>query len=150
MLNKNIITKLSLSVVIAIATVGCATKDPSGLLEQKNQEIAKLQEQIKTKDSQISTLQSNEKNDNNAVSNSLVPANAKAGECYAKVLAPAIYKKETKKRLVHEAQNKIIVTPATYKVIDKTFTICNARFIIAFTLSGSSFINFQGSLNCNN
>jgi len=46
---------------------------------------------------------------------SLVPPNAKAGECYAKVVIPAKYKTVEEKVLVQEASNKISVIPAKYE-----------------------------------
>jgi hypothetical protein len=46
---------------------------------------------------------------------SLTPPNAKAGECYAKVVVPAKYKTVEERVLVQEASNKITVIPAKYE-----------------------------------
>jgi len=46
---------------------------------------------------------------------SLVPPNAKAGECYAKVVIPAKYKAVEEKVLIQEASEKISIIPAKYE-----------------------------------
>jgi hypothetical protein len=46
---------------------------------------------------------------------SLVPPNAKAGECYAKVVIPAKYKTLEEKVLIQEASEKISIIPAKYQ-----------------------------------
>jgi len=50
---------------------------------------------------------------------SLVPPNAKAGECYAKVVIPAKYKTIEEKVLIQEASEKISIIPAKYQWIDE-------------------------------
>lgn len=45
--------------------------------------------------------------------------NAKAGQCFAKVLIPATYETITEKVISKEASNKIIVTPAKYKFVEE-------------------------------
>ena len=50
---------------------------------------------------------------------SLVPPNAKAGECYAKVVIPAKYKTVEDRVLVQEASTKISIVPAKYEWIDE-------------------------------
>ena len=50
---------------------------------------------------------------------SLIPPNAKAGECYAKVVIPAKYKTVEERVLVQEASNKISIIPAKYEWIDE-------------------------------
>jgi NADH:ubiquinone oxidoreductase subunit len=50
---------------------------------------------------------------------SLIPPNAKAGECYAKVVIPAKYKSIEERVLVQEASNKISIIPAKYEWIDE-------------------------------
>jgi hypothetical protein len=46
---------------------------------------------------------------------SLIPPNAKAGECYAKVVLPAKYETVEEKVLVKEASEKITIIPAKYE-----------------------------------
>jgi hypothetical protein len=50
---------------------------------------------------------------------SLTPPNAKAGECYAKVVVPAKYKTIEERVLVQEASNKISIIPAKYEWINE-------------------------------
>ena len=50
---------------------------------------------------------------------SLTPPNAKAGECYAKVVIPAKYKTIEERVLVQEASNKISIVPAKYEWINE-------------------------------
>ena len=45
----------------------------------------------------------------------LLPSNARAGECYAKVMVPAVYKTIEEKVVVAEASEKIEVIPAKYE-----------------------------------
>ncbi len=146
----------ALLAALIIGTTGCSTKDMSGdLLSQKENEIQRLTQELElTKKSQqaseaklqriasdnkpaVTAVQpaaaavvsstSVEKRDVNAVSNSLVPPNAKAGECYAKVLVPPKYATEKVKQLVQEAKTQIKIIPATYKVVEKKVTIREPR-----------------------
>lgn len=50
-----------------------------------------------------------------AVDNTTTLPNAKAGECYAKVVIPATYKNETAELVVKQAAEKIEVIPAKYE-----------------------------------
>ena len=131
MLNYKLITSLSFGVALALATTGCATKD-TNLLNEKDQTIMQLQKKLNDKNDEIAQLNANKvaqdkttamQKDENAISNSLVPQNAKPGECYAKVLVPEKFEEKTKTRLVQDEKNEIVVTPATYKVIDKKVSL---------------------------
>ena len=136
------ISTLGVAIAITLSMSGCANKDNSKmLLEQKDKTIAKLQEKLKVTKSEVSkkdmqikqlqlqkeTLEKNtkaaEKRDKNSVANSLVPPNAKVGECYAKVLVPPVYEEQTKRRLVKAGTEEIVVVPATYKVVEKKVKI---------------------------
>ena len=57
---------------------------------------------------------------------SLTPPNAKAGECYAKVVVPAKYKTVEERVLVQEASNKISIIPAKYEWINQKVEITPA------------------------
>ena len=130
---------------------GCSTKNQSNdLLSEKEREIERLTHELQsTKKSQadveerLKTLEAEreqliakekkkgdagepvrtEKEDIYAVSNSLVPPNAKPGECYAKVLVPAKYRIEELEVLVKEPKTVIKVIPAKYKVVEKKVSI---------------------------
>jgi hypothetical protein len=53
----------------------------------------------------------------------LVPANAKPGECYARVLVPAEYQKSTEKVLKSGAGEKLEVVPAVYKAVTNEIVV---------------------------
>lgn len=57
---------------------------------------------------------------------SLIPPNAKAGECYAKVVIPAKYKTVEDRVLVQEASEKITVIPAKYEWVDEKVEVTPA------------------------
>ncbi len=54
---------------------------------------------------------------------SLTPPNAKAGECYAKVIVPAKYKTVQERVLIEEPSQKITIIPAKYEWIEKRVEI---------------------------
>ncbi len=57
---------------------------------------------------------------------SLIPPDAKAGECYAKVVIPAKYKSVDERVLVQEASEKITITPAKYEWVEEKVEITPA------------------------
>lgn len=57
---------------------------------------------------------------------SLTPPDAKAGECYAKVVVPAKYKTVEERVLVQEASNKISIIPAKYEWVNQKIEITPA------------------------
>jgi hypothetical protein len=115
--NKNkrkkmtILRKSSLVVAsIAMLMSGCAQDNANN----NNDRVAELEKQIADLKAQ------KVKNDNSKPkANSLVPTNAKTGECYARVLVPAEYKTITKKVMTSEGTQKVVITPASYKMEDK-------------------------------
>jgi hypothetical protein len=147
---KNGLGRLSVAVfMVAITFSGCATKDvqvtqleqelqsTSNTLEmtqqeveEKNSEIEKLKEELETtkaqaeaavikSDTATSSTDAGETKDI-----SLTPPNAKAGECYAKVLIPAKYETKTEQKLLKDKVEKISVTDpkfkeVQYKILDK-------------------------------
>ena len=58
-----------------------------------------------------------------AMAEDLFPPNAKAGECYARVLAPAQYATESKQVLVKEAAEKLTVIPAQYEWVEESILV---------------------------
>ncbi len=57
---------------------------------------------------------------------SLIPPDAKAGECYAKVVVPAKYKSVDERVLVQEASEKITIIPAKYEWVEDKVEISPA------------------------
>ncbi len=100
----------AVSAALILSVTGCSIKNDSNeALNKKDQEIHKLTQELQAKDKQIASLENSSSNmqtitssnvkDKNAVSNSLVPPNAKPGECYAKVLVPSKYETKTCKKI---------------------------------------------------
>ncbi len=56
----------------------------------------------------------------------VLPANARAGECYAKVMIPAEYKTETENVVIRDAANKIEVIPAKYETTEMRVAVKEA------------------------
>ena len=52
--------------------------------------------------------------------------NAKAGECYAKVIIPAEYKTESQKLIIKEASSKIEIIPAKYEWVEEKVLVKEA------------------------
>ncbi|CAA6812782.1 MAG: Retron-type RNA-directed DNA polymerase (EC [uncultured Campylobacterales bacterium] len=86
-------------------------------------EIEVKNDALKSKEQQIARLEAilNEKaaNNNSNENNSLLPPNAKAGECYSRVLIPASYTLKQERVLKQEASQDIKIVPATYRTTTK-------------------------------
>ena len=124
---KRIIKTIPLAV--ALVLTGCAT-DPNSKLTEVQDELNQAQEknaQLQTAVDQ-STLDLQQASELNrrlqasnstvtsvAVSNDLLPPNAKTGECYARVLTPATYRTDSKEVLKREAAYRIEVSHPTYE-----------------------------------
>lgn len=53
-------------------------------------------------------------------SGDLLPPNAQAGECYARVLIPAVYENSTEQVLSKTASERVEIIPATYEFVEET------------------------------
>ena len=62
------------------------------------------------------------------VSSALVPPNAKAGECYAKVSIPAKYEKVTEEVIKRQASEKIEVVPPKFEWVQEKVLVKDASF----------------------
>ncbi len=58
-----------------------------------------------------------------AAANDLLPPNAKAGECYARVLSAAQYQTEDVTMLKKEASQRVEIIPAVYETVSETLTV---------------------------
>jgi len=61
-----------------------------------------------------------------AVSGDKIPSNAKAGECFAKVVRPATFRTETVRKLVKEASERIETVPAQYETVKEKVVVKEA------------------------
>ncbi len=140
-MNKGKIIAIS-SVMAVMGLSGCAQKkvmNNDGDMQAKR--IAELEAKLNQTDQQINTLQV----ENNSLRNSagnvsdagaasmvsdLYPPNAKPGECYARVLTPAVYDQVTKEILVKGASEKIEVIPAEYTMVEETILVKEASEVL--------------------
>ena len=60
------------------------------------------------------------------MSDSMLPPNAKTGECYARVLIPATYRTVTKDVVKRKASTEIEVIPATYETVSEQILVKEA------------------------
>lgn len=61
-----------------------------------------------------------------AITGKDVPSNAKAGECFAKIVRPATYRTETVRKLVKEASERIETVPAVYETVKERVLVKEA------------------------
>ena len=108
------------SVVVAEANGGC---DSCSLLGDREARIRSLENELSSRDSTIVALRSQLDSGSSATSTAvasagaggLFPPNAKAGECYARILLPETYSTSQERVLVKEASERFDVIPASYE-----------------------------------
>ncbi len=117
-IKSGFLTVVSLALVAGFS--GCAQRtscdidDTISKQSVKDIEVAKLQSQVTQQNVII------EKN------YEMFPPNAKAGECYARVLTPEIYNTVKERVLVKEASTKLIKVPAKYRYVNKKVLVKEA------------------------
>ncbi len=117
------------SLMVAFVLTGCAT-DPNSqivqvqneldLIQAKNSQLQATVEQSTAELQRVSDLNRQLQLSNSTVSDSasngdLLPPNAKTGECYARVLTPAVYRTESTEMLKKVAGYRIEVSHPTYE-----------------------------------
>jgi len=129
-------------VTLGLVVTGCSstmktaeqmdTKDATSaqmenLLEQKNREISNLKSSLTSTEQALQTAKSREGMAAMGASGSeLLPPNAKAGECYARVYLPAQYASETETVVKSEPGERIEVIPARYEWIEEQVKVKEA------------------------
>jgi hypothetical protein len=112
---------MKLAILIStILLTGCATMDQTSL--QKELDIVRI------RNTQLQNT-INSRSIPDITSRGTHPNNAKPGECYAKVLIPAIYKTEISTVLKSAASYKINVIPATYDYVNEKVLVKEASEI---------------------
>ncbi|MEM7221857.1 MAG: peptidoglycan-binding domain-containing protein [Pseudomonadota bacterium] len=115
--------KLSLvgGCVLLLGTAACSTMDENARisdletkLEQSEQDKVKLEEQVAVLKEQEPGVQYV-----NSSGSELLPPNAKAGECYARVFVPSTYKTVSERVLKNEASERVEVIPAKYEWVEE-------------------------------
>lgn len=113
---------VALSVVLL--TTGCSSKEE--VINTVTDTVVNSEDtaKISSLQNEIADLQARLKSASNSSStNSLTPPNAKNGECYSRVLVPAVYGYKTIKIQVKAKGNDVIVTPAQYGYDEKRVTL---------------------------
>ncbi len=93
-------------------------------LETQNNELSRVKGLLRDSERQVQSSA----NINSNISNTddMLPPNAKAGECYSRVLIPATYKTMSKDVLTRRASSKIEVVPATYTTVEERIIVKEA------------------------
>lgn len=115
-----------------ITLTGCATTDSNQSLSQaqtveldrRAKELDQREAELKARESQVANGQAPMATA--AAGNDLLPPNAAAGECYARVWVDAEYTTRTEEVLVAEESKKITVIPAEYQTVTETVEVKSA------------------------
>ncbi len=105
-------------------SVNAKTTEIENLKKELASTKAKVEEIASQETNYASSSNASESKDDETSSSSIVdnssltPPNAKAGECYAKVLIPAQYETKTQEKLLTDKVEKLSVTNPTYKNVD--------------------------------
>lgn len=130
------------TMLVALAVTGCAT-DPDSKLVSVQDELSQIQEKnvqlqqavaqsnselarLAELNEQLRTSNTANTSSNLAVGGDLLPPNAKTGECYARVLTPAVYNTETRDVLKREASYRIEVSHPTYEWVTEDVLVKEA------------------------
>ncbi len=134
---RNTMKKLPLAIAIASSLAilgGCAsqqapTNDDTARLQAEldrvNAEKARLAAQAAEADRlrrELAAAQSSSTTTQTSytASGDLLPPNAQPGECYSRVLVPAVYETTTEQVLAKTASERVEVVPATYEFVEET------------------------------
>lgn len=103
-------------------------------LDARNQEIAELKMQL-DQNQQAATASVRTESQQASVSaaamkTSLLPPQAKAGQCFARVYTPPTYKTETEKVLKTDGYDEVKITPAVYRSEPKTVLVEEATEVL--------------------
>ncbi len=114
---------------IAFGVVGCATSQQSASVSADNAMRAQFEQRIKQKDSEIDSLKGSLTQAQSSLAASsapadagaapLLPPNAKAGECYARVMVPPRYEASTEQVVRTAASTRIETNPAEFETVTK-------------------------------
>ena len=147
---KHIMTKVSIAVAFALSA-GCATTNTQSSADMDTAVVDTTTQDISAElDSRASALDSREtelrqleasiadskaaamaantasSNSSNHGAGDLLPPDAQAGECYARVWVPAQYKTVSEQMLASEESERIEVIPATYEWDSETIEVSAA------------------------
>ena len=87
-------------------------------IQAREAELARREQAIQSQLQQLQTPSASRQTAQGEGMRDALP-NAKAGQCFAKVLIPGKYETVTEKVMVREASNRIEIIPARYQIVDK-------------------------------
>jgi len=116
--------------------VGCAGQQPSAemgasvqeqmqSLEEKSDALAKREGDLVRKESDLAAMQRM-----GIAKSDLLPAGAKAGECYARVWVEPQFKTVSQTVLAKEASEKVTIAPAQYETVTEQVLVSDADYRI--------------------
>jgi len=105
--------------------VSCASKSEQEVVNVKNAErvtaVNTNTDHFKMVSNDMNSMSFNSYDQSNAV-----PSNARPGECFTKVMTPAVHKYTTEKVMVSPESTTYRTIPARYKLVDKVVTVREA------------------------
>ncbi len=122
-----------------VAMAGCATSQQSAPLGADNAMRTQFEQRIKQKESEIDSLKvslteaqtslamTTAEAESESTTAPLLPPNAKAGECYARVLVPPRYETSTEQMLKTAASTRIETNPAQFETVTVRNVVTPAR-----------------------
>lgn len=127
---------LSTSVIlVSLGLGGCKSMKQDAVTDTHNDRVKQLESQLAMEKSKLMEVQ-NQYNTLRSQSasteveapmmSSLLPPNAKTGECYARVLIPATYETVSKQVIKSHESTKINVIPAQYKMVTQDVLVKEA------------------------
>ncbi len=131
-MKKNLLT---ISVIaLALGLGGCKSTSQNTVASNDHvDQVKQLEAKIASQDAELNRVRNALANANtggNATlasqNDTLLPPNAKAGECYARVLIPATYRTITKDVIKKKPSKKIEVIPATYETVTEQVLVKEA------------------------
>jgi hypothetical protein len=108
---------LSTACVLALAACQSAPGNLQAQLDAEKATNADLRTQLASVPSSSNGVTGTE---------SLVPPNAKAGECYARITQPTKFKTVSEKVIATESSNSVSIIPATYKTVQERVLVREA------------------------
>lgn len=95
-------------------------------LETQNNELNRVRGLLRDSERKVQASASTNTGNSLGGNDDMLPPNAKAGECYARLLIPATYKTISKDVLTRRASSKIEVIPATYTTVEEQIVVKEA------------------------
>ncbi len=109
------------SCILSFGIVGCSTTgQPSNVaelerqLEAQEKETAELEQSLRMKDAEVQQYKSAASSAQSTQA-PLLPSEAKAGECYARLFIPPTYRTSTDQVLKRASSERLELTPASYE-----------------------------------